>query len=249
MEGNKLIKRIVLLLNLTLCLVYGDRLDESAKIITNSNQQTQVTQRSIEELDDATREMYEEYKDVLSNLESQRNYNNQLREIISSQEGEKKLLVNDIKKIEHTQKNIIPLMHMMMDWLDRLVQVDTPFLVDERTKRVENLKANLKRADLSTSDKFRQVLEAYKIENDYANTIESYQAKLDERVVEFLRVGRVGLYYQTLDFEEVGMYDSINKKFITLDSSYNKQINQAIRISKKQLAPDLLILPLIKDVK
>ena len=244
-----MIKRIILVSSLTFCLVYGDKLDESLTIVEESNQNSQVTQSNIDTLDDATKEMYEEYKDTLSNLESQRNYNEQLREIISSQEDEKKLLNRDIKKIEHTQKNIIPLMNMMIVWLDDLLKVDTPFLVEERRKRVENLKVNIKRADLSTSDKFRQVLEAYKIENDYANTIESYQASLGERVVEFLRVGRVGLYYQTLDFNEVGMYDKQNKKFIQLDSSYNKQINQAIRISKKQLAPDLLILPLVKDVK
>ena len=62
--------------------------------------------------------------------------------------------------------------------------------------------------------------------------------------MQFLRIGRVGLYYQSLDYKNSGLYDTKLGKFIKLDSSYNRQILKAIKIASKQLAPDLLMLPL-----
>jgi hypothetical protein len=164
--------------------------------------------------------------------------------VIESQLGEKAIFERDIEKIEHTHKNIYPLMQNMIASLEKFISIDTPFLIEERTKRVQKLKDNMKRADITVSDKYRQVLEAYKIEYDYARTIEAYKGDLDGKVVQFLRIGRVGLFYQTLDFKDSGVYDTKKKKFVELDSSYNSQILNAIKIASKQLAPDLLILPL-----
>ena len=52
-------------------------------------------------------------------------------------------------------------------------------------------------------EQFRLLLEAYQLEQDYGNRIESWRGPLalegQELSVGFLRVGRVALYYQTLD--------------------------------------------------
>ena len=48
--------------------------------------------------------------------------------------------------------------------LETFVELDVPFHMEERMQRIEFLRNNLDRSDVSIAEKFRQVLEAYKIE-------------------------------------------------------------------------------------
>jgi Protein of unknown function (DUF3450) len=134
----------------------------------------------------------------------------------------------------------------MIDTLDQFVQLDTPFLLEERTKRVAGLKQMMQRADVSSSEKYRRILEAYQIETEYGRTIEAYDGKLGEgdaaKTVEFLRIGRVALLYQTPDGKETGYWDADGKKWVE-DDGYGSETRQAIRIAKKEGAPDLLWVP------
>ena len=84
-----------------------------------------------------------------------------------------------------------------------------PFLLEERRKRIAGLRDIMNRADVSLSEKYRRVVEAYQIEMDYGRTIEAYDGRLgegdDARTVQFLRIGRVVLMYQTLDGRRDGL--------------------------------------------
>lgn len=240
-------KKLIFLVCLTL-LADGNDFEQSQNIKSKSLNSSALTQKEIDSLDEKTKELYMEYKKYLSLSSTQRRYNKQLSDVLNSQDGERIILESDIEMIEHTHKNILPLIEDMILNLEKFIELDTPFLIKERTKRVEKLRTNLKRADISVSDKYRQTLEAYIIESDYANSIESYKDIVNGKVVELLRVGRVGLYYQSLDFKTSGMWDTKLKKFILLDKSYNKKILNAIKISKKQLTPDLLILPMRQGI-
>ena len=141
-------------------------------------------------------------------------------------------------------------MTKMITTLESFVSLDMPFLPQERAKRVTELKAMMSRADVSTSEKYRRILEAYQVENEYGRTIEAYRGLQvvngKELSVDFLRVGRVALIYQTLDGEQMGQYDLKNKKWQELDSDYEKSIKTALKVAKKQTAPNLLHLPIAK---
>ena len=103
----------------------------------------------------------------------------------------------------------------------------------------------MERADVSLAEKYRRVLEAYQVETEYGRTIEAYQDDLiledETRTVNFLRIGRVGLYYLTLDGQEAGAW---NEGWQSLDDSYRQAIDKGLKVAKKQLPPDLLVLPL-----
>ena len=105
------------------------------------------------------------------------------------------------------------------------------------------------RADVTHSEKFRRILEAYQIENEYGRTIETYQASLAKsdspRTVQFLRVGRVVLVYQTLDGQESGVWNQKTRSFEILPPEYSRAITKGMRIALKQAPPDLLRLPLM----
>ena len=101
--------------------------------------------------------------------------------------------------------------------------------------------------DVSVAEKFRKVMEAFQIENDYGRTIEAYIDALEidgaTRQVDFLRIGRIALLYQTADGKMSGAWDQRNRRWVPLGNEYKNAIRQGLRIAKKQVAPDLVLLP------
>ncbi len=141
----------------------------------------------------------------------------------------------------------MPLMIRMLDGLEQFIELDKPFLLDEREQRVNRLRALMERADVTLAEKFRRLTEAFQIENDFGRTIEVYKDALvlDGATLEvnILRLGRVGLYYQTNDASATGRWDEGAAQWTPLtDSASRNQVRQGIRIARKLVAPDLLLL-------
>ena len=138
-------------------------------------------------------------------------------------------------------------MMRMVDTLDQFVEADVPMLLQERRKRVNDLRELLVRADVENSEKYRRIMEAYQIENEYGRTIEVYQDTIDvdgeERTLDFLRIGRVALMYQTPDGSEVGTWDQEQDRWVPLSDDYRDSIRKGIRIARKQAAPDMIRVP------
>ena len=126
--------------------------------------------------------------------------------------------------------------------------MDVPFLPQERQLRLQELRELMERADVTVADKYRRIMEAYQIETEYGHTIESYQGEIDldgqTRTVDFLRFGRIGLYYLSLDGQRLGMWDTEQRKWVSLGADYKDALDQAIRVARKQMPPDLLKLPI-----
>jgi len=110
------------------------------------------------------------------------------------------------------------------------------------------LTALLERADVTAAEKFRVVMEAWQIENDYARTIFSYTDELEidgaPREVDILQIGRVALLYQTADGTQSGAWDQRARQWVAVGNEYRNPIRQGIRLARNQVAPDLLLLPL-----
>lgn len=221
-----------------------DKFDGAVHEAVSANRQNVASQKKIDIIDDRTRQLFSEYQQVAKEVDDLKSYNSQLRDIIRSQDEERDSLNRQIEKIGVTQKRIIPLMQKMIDTLEKFVGLDLPFLLEERRQRVAKLKKNIKRADLSIPEKYRQILEAYQIENDYGRTIEAYRSKTDlsgnGQIVNFLRVGRVGLYYQTLDEQRIGYWDREARAWRELSGGYNRAIKRGIKMARKQIAPELM---------
>jgi hypothetical protein len=171
-----------------------------------------------------------------------------MRSLIASQEAEMTSLGDQVDRVEIVGRSVTPLMLRMIAALEQFVQLDVPFLLGERTKRVADLNTTMSRADVSTAEKFRQIMEAYQIENEFGRTIEAYRGTLSvegkEITVDFLRFGRVALVYQSLDENQSGVWNKETKSWEQLDSGYRSAIRQGLRIARKQAAPDLIRLPL-----
>ena len=211
------------------------------------NEKSVQSQERINSVDDQTDTMAGEYRAIIDQIESLRVYNAQLAKLVTSQEKELASLDFQIANVTVIGREVTPLMLRMVEGLDQFIQLDVPMLSKERSDRVAGLRELMDRADVEDSEKYRRIMEAYQIENEYGRTIEVYQDTLDidgqERTLDFLRVGRISLLYQTLDGEEVGAWDQKPRKWIQLGSEYRDSIRKGVRIARKQLAPDLIRVP------
>jgi rubrerythrin len=211
-----------------------------------ANKAAAASQTRVNQLDDETQTMLQDYRDTLRETESLRRYNEQLEVQIKSQEEEMVSMQQQIADIERTNREIYPLMQRMTDTMAQFVALDVPFLMEERNKRIATLRDTLTRADVSTAEKYRRILEAYTVEMEYGRTLEAYEGKIGEgdtaRTVNFLRIGRTALLYQTLDGDETGYWDVDQKAWVE-DSDYEEHVKDGLKVARKSSAPDLLIAP------
>ena len=235
----------------------GDMFDSRAE----HNEESAGVQSQIDEISDATDDYLAKYRTALKQIDSIGVYNRQLRNLIESQDGELASLQDQLDRVEEVGRSVTPLMLRMIDAFEATVELDLPFLMEERTERVAELRKVMTRAAVSTSEKYRLIMEAYQIENDFGRTIEAYQTENEygrtieayrsslvhdgrEVKVNFLRFGRIALIYQSLDGREAGVWNQQTKSWDRLDASYRTAIRQGLRIARKQAAPDLIRLPL-----
>lgn len=195
-----------------------------------------------------TAETDAEYQRLLRQIEGLEAYNRQLRTQIAAQDREIAKTDASIAKATEVDRQLLPLLINMVDTYEELVAVSPPYLPDERAERIEFLRETVDRADVAAAEKFRQVLDAYMTELSYGNTIEAYtdtiEAEGGEREVNVLRLGRIGLFYQTADRVHTGRWNAEAGRWEALGADFRNGIYQAIRIANKLTAPSLLTVPL-----
>lgn len=223
----------------------GDRaLAESEALM----QEAAASQQRIEQLDDATRDALRRYREALQEREQLTVYNARLQDMVAAQRGELESLQTQIASIEGTQQAVLPMLQRMVDSLERFVELDLPFQPEERAERLAQLRDLMNRADVSLAEKYRRVLEAYQIESEYGRSLEAWRGSLVDgemtRVVDFLRLGRLMLFYQTLDGREQGYWDPQAQAWVGLPSRYQRSLEQGLRIARQQQTPVMLRLPL-----
>lgn len=211
-------------------------------------QQAQASQDQIDEIITETRSLGEEFRAVMKEVDGLLVYNTLLDRQIADQNQELANLRESIDQVQVVERQILPLLTRMIDGLESFVSLDVPFLLDERSARVENLNALLGRADVTAAEKFRVVMEAWQIENDYARTIFTYTDELEidgvTREVDVLQIGRVALLYQTPDGNLSGAWNQSNRVWESVGNEYRNPIRLGIRLARNQVAPDLLLLPI-----
>lgn len=225
----------------------ADKLDQIMQIRGGTHVASKQSQNKIDKLADETKNLLNEYRAAAKQVDSLRKYNDQLSKLVQSQREEMESLQEQIDGIVGVERGIRPLMDEMVEMLAKFVDADVPFLREERTTRIERLRELLLQADVTVAEQYRKVIEAYQIENNFGHTIEAYrdtiQAGGEEREVDYLRIGRVGLYYRSLDGEIVGMWDKEAGDFVEIDNAYSNAVKQGLRVARKQAPPDLMVLP------
>lgn len=228
--------------------IYAAEVKDSLDVVAATNNSAAASQKKIDELSRETRNLLEEYRKLLDGSEYQAAYTRELEELDQAQQQQLEALREQITQARITRQRIVPLMRSMADALEKFVVLDLPFHHEERIGAVLDLKQRLRRPDIGVSAKFRILLEAYQLEQDYGGNIESWRGPLQleaqELSVQYLRVGRVALYFQSLDGLTSGYWGMQEQQWIPLEESYNRGLGQALRVAQNLTAPQLLNLPL-----
>jgi hypothetical protein len=223
-----------------------EKLDGLLLAQAQSDRAAQASQQTVEKLADETQDLAQRYRQALENSKSIVEYNKHLKKQVESQRMELASIQSQLQSIDTTSRDVFPLMQRMVESLDQFVALDVPFLKEERTQRVQRLKDVLDRADVTVSEKYRRILEAYQIEMEAGRTLEAYDGVIGEgdsaKAVSFLRVGRVALAYQTTDQSETGYWNNTAREWV-VDNDYAHDVNEALRVARKMTAPDLLLVP------
>lgn len=252
MNGNKIVLKLACvsaLLMVPLSVLGQDKVDQltaQGEARTDEGAKAQV---AVEKIANQTGDIVAQYRSVTKVVDGLKIYNGLLQKQVDNQRAEMAALGESIDNVSLIERQIVPLMVRMIDSLDGFVQADVPFLPDERRERVDRLREMMERSDVTAAEKFRRVIEAYQIENEYGRTIQAYKGSLDvdgnSLEVDFLRVGRVALLYQSVGGEHTGAWDKATSSWVKLPPEiYKQQASQGLRIARKQVAPDLLILPI-----
>jgi len=232
----------------TVAVVQASTLDSILKVGEDKNSSARKSQAKVDRLADETRDLLSDYKTVMKQVDGLVVYNNRLQRQIENQMARIANIEGSIEQVTVVQRQMTPLVIRMIDGLEQFIELDVPFNKEERMQRVAFLRSNLDRADVSVAEKFRQVLEAYNIELQYGRGIQTYRDTIDvggaPRDVDFLRIGRVALVYQSTDGAISGAWDKSSGSWVDLPAGeYNAAIRKGIRIANKQATIELLNMP------
>lgn len=219
-------------------------LESTIQAESRINTQAQASQERINGLADQTNQLLTEYRKVVSETDSLKIYNDQLEKIVKNQREELTSIDRQLAELENTNREVVPLMLEMVDALARLVESDVPFRLEERRTRVADMRDLLDSSEVTTSEKYRRLIDLYQSELEFGRRTEAFRGDLpDGQIVDFLRVGRTLLLYQSLDGTKTGWWNPQSRQFELVSDEYRRTVADGLAIAGNQRAPDLVKLP------
>jgi len=210
--------------------------------------QAQAQQGEIDAIVEVTDDRFDQYQVLLREIEDLEIYNNLLRAQVAGQRRELDDLYEAIDEVGTIERQILPLMTRMITGLESFIQLDLPFLLDERLGRVARLRQTVSRHDVTAAEQFRNVMDAWLFEmDDYGTTGEIYADEIVTpdgvtREVQLLRIGRIALLYLTPDGSQAGAWDRTSRQWVTLDPAAVDGIREGIEAYSTE-TPAMFVVP------
>ena len=208
----------------------------------------QESQERINQVVEGTRSLTDQYRAVNKEIDGLKVYNRLMTAQTNGQNATLEDISISMDQVDVINRQIFPLMERMIDGLEQSIALDIPFLMEERTSRVASLKETMERSDVSVAEKFRKVMEAYQIENDYGSSNDYYTHSLEidgsTREYNMLRIGRIGLYFQSDDTSVTGWWNAELGAYEELGNEHRNEVRKGIRVARQLIAPELILLPI-----
>ena len=213
--------------------------------------QAQQQQQQIDQVVERTRSDFDDYQRELRQIYTLQVFNQVQQRLVDDQNRQLNELRASIDQVSIVERQIMPLMVRMIDGLAEFIELDVPFLLEERRARVKFLNDLVDRSDVSVAEKFRNVMEAWQIELDYGTFPETYDGRVTidgvNREVEFLKIGRVALLFLTPDRQIAGRYNPRTGEFdYPLDADLRDAVEQGLEMvsTGNAAAVELFVVPI-----
>lgn len=226
--------------------------DQSLNSILSVGQQkvdaARASQVRINKLQDQASDLIAKFKTVNKQIDGLRVYNTQMEKQLGAQRAALAELDDAIANVTVIQREIPPLIIRMLDSMEQFIKLDTPYKRELRLERVASQRANLDSAKITVAEKFRQVVELYNIEAEYARKVDSYPDTItvdgQDLDVQILAIGRVALTFQNADRTVTGAWDREKNSWVVLPADeYAAAVNNGIRMAQKKASNGILTLP------
>jgi len=225
----------------------ADALTDLQKAEAKIFKQSTKSQAKINSIYEQTQDLLAEYRNTVDEADVLRGYNDHVQRMVDDQKANVVSLQRQIDSIDEFKQGVVPLMYKMIDTLETFINLDVPMNIDRRNARVANLRAVMDDSNVTTSEQFRLVLEAYEIEAGYGTIFDAYQGEIDlggrTLTADFVHMGRIAFVAQSLDAKHSWLWNNDTRAWEELGDEYLKPITDAIRMARKQLPMDLTKLP------
>lgn len=242
--GLRKIGFIAVMAACSLTLQAADPISSAVDATVQANKAAAASQQKINQTDDQTKVLLDRYRSALWQTQQMSVYAKQLEQLTAGQDAERASLERQLREIDRTEQELLPLILRMLTTLEKFVALDLPFLKAERQERLASIKKLVADPSASMADKYRRVIEAYQIEADYGRSLGVEREEIGGRIVDILRVGRTGLYSITVDGKEGAFWNREGKKWDSLEREHLASIRKGIKIARETAAADFLILPM-----
>ena len=156
----------------------------------------------------------------------------------------------EFKKAEalKVREQLDPYLEEVVGRLTEFVSTDLPFLLDDRERRLNFLKDSLNDYQLQMSEKLRRVFEGVQVETTYGRLFGSIDTVLNlngsDTQVTLLHLGRVTMFYLSLDGTQVGRWNGETKQWEALPEKYIRPIRRGLDIADRKRSVELIEIPL-----
>lgn len=225
----------------------ADALTDLQKAEAQIFKQSAKSQAKINSIYEQTQDLLAEYRNTVDEAEVLRGYNDHVQRMVDDQKANIVSLQEQIDGIDEIKQGVVPLMYKMIDSLEKFIELDVPMNLESRKERVANLRTVMDDSNVTVSEQFRLVLEAYEIEAGYGTIFDAYQGEIEvggrSLTADFVHMGRIALVAQSLDAKHSWLWNNENRAWEELGDEYLKPVTDAIRMARKQLPMDLTKLP------
>jgi len=238
---------IALSITLGSTLVFSDQIRPILDVGIERQESETVSQLKIDQMEDDTSLIVNEYKQVSKQVEGLRVYNAQLRKQIQRQEERLKEIDKTLKEAQVMQRQIPPFTRRMLAGVEKSIELDMPFHIAERKERIAFAKSALDNPTVSPAEGLRQVMETFTVEAEYGRKLDAYKDTVEiggnPTEVNILRIGRLALIAQTADESEALAWDNKNRNWVELGTSYRNPTRKGLRIANRMATVDMLEMP------
>jgi hypothetical protein len=222
------------------------QLDTALNVARQSTQAGAQAQEQIDDLADQADSAEREFIALQDQIQSQRVFVQQQQVFLRSQEVELASLNRQLERVETIERDLTPMLLEMYVELERFIQADLPFQMEDRMERLADIEEALGDPLIPPAEKYRLLLNAYEIESSYGRSLRAYTQEVDvdgaAEQAELLQIGRVALIRRVAGNLEMVTKD--NREWRPVPGSMANDVQRAFRIANELTTPDVFPAPL-----